>query len=68
MKVNPVSNVTFTKIVETFRSDQKGNPSEESRESVKEDTKDTYEKTITYTETVKVPKNSGTLQQVDYMI
>lgn len=59
MKINPVNNVNFKQIVETFRKDKEEN---------KEEDKDVYETTITWTETIKVPKSDKTLQKVDYMI
>lgn len=59
MRVSPVNNPNFNKVVETFRKEKEENQDED---------KDVYETTITWTETVKVPKNDKTLQKIDYMI
>lgn len=61
MKVSPVSNTNFKQIVETFRKDK-----EESKENTED--KDTYEVTVTYTETVRVPKGDKILQKINYVI
>ena len=61
MKVSPVSNTNFKQVVETFRKDK-----EESKENTED--KDTYEVTITYTETVRVPKGDKILQKINYVI
>lgn len=58
MKISPVSKINFNTIEQTSRKEP-------------QDT-DTYETTIVYKETVKVPKEDKgteeTLQQLDYMI
>lgn len=59
MRINPVNNINFKQVVETFRK-------EENQD--KDEDKDVYETTITWTETIKVPKSDKTLQKVDYMI
>ena len=64
MKINPVNNINFKQIVETFRKPSKGK--EKGKE--KDFDKEVYEKVITYTETVRVPKSDETLQQVDYVV
>ena len=61
MRVSPVSNTNFKQIVETFRKDK-----EESKENTED--KDTYEVTVTYTETVIVPKGDNILQKINYVI
>ena len=61
MKVSPVSNTNFKQIVETFRKDK-----EESKENTED--KDTYEVTVTYTETVRVSKGDKILQKINYVI
>lgn len=58
MKISPVSKVNFNTIEQTSRKEPQDI--------------DTYETTIVYKETVKVPKEDKdteeTLQQLDYMI
>ena len=61
MKINPVNNVNFKQVVETFMKDKEENQD-------KDEDKDVYETTITWTETIKVPKSDKTLQKVDYMV
>lgn len=61
MKINPVNPTNFKQVVETHRKDY--NKEEEENENV-----DVYEATVTYTETIKIPKKSETLQKIDYMI
>ena len=74
MKINPVnSNITFKRIVETFRSDT---PKEPIKEPIKgqaqklpsDDKGDIYETTVTYMETVKVPKGDKQLPQFNYLV
>ena len=59
MRVNPVNSINYKQVVETFRKGKEENQDED---------KDVYETTITWTETIKVPKNDKTLQKVNYMI
>ena len=61
MRVNPVNNINYKQVVETFRKDK-----EESKENIED--KDTYEVTVTYTETVRVPKGDKILQKINYVI
>ena len=61
MRVSAINNTNFKQIVETFRKDK-----EESKENTED--KDTYEVTITYTETVRVPKGDKILQKINYVI
>lgn len=61
MKINPVNTTNFKQIVEIHREEY--NENKEENENV-----DVYEATITYTETIKVPKKSETLQKIDYMV
>lgn len=67
MKVNPVGSTNFQKITETFRKGKE----EDKKPVVKEKDKekeDVYEATVTYTETIKVPKDAETLHQLNYLI
>lgn len=62
MRVSAINNTNFKQVIETHRK--------EDGES--KDNKGTYETTIIYKETVKVPKNDEdiqeTLQQLNYII
>ena len=62
MRVNAINNTNFKQVVETHRKE----------DCKSKDNKSTYETTIVYKETVKVPKEDKdteeTLQQLDYMI
>lgn len=61
MRVSAINNANFKQIVETHRKE----------DCKSKDNKSTYETTIIYKETVKVPKNDEdtqeTLQQLNYM-
>lgn len=60
MRVSAINNTNFKQVVETHRKDS---DKEEDDSNI-----DVYETTITWTETVKVPKSDKTLQKIDYVV
>ena len=59
MRVSSINNFNFKQIIETSRKDCNKEENDDS---------EVYEATVTYTETIKVPKKSETLQKIDYMV
>ena len=60
MRVGAINNTNFKQVVETHRK--------EDKEENQNGDKNVYKTTITWTETIEVPKSNETLQKINYMV